>query len=316
MDNIFTTLSITSPIFITIFIGYLVVKFRWMPKENVRSLAWFVVNIGLPAALFKALSSREFKDILHYDYLIVFGLGSLLSFSLLFFIARYRNKSLTESALFGLGASISNSLLIGFPIVIQLYGEHALVPFALTLIVENLLILPLTLALADTGQQKNIHFLEALKKSLSQLTRNPIIISIGIGIASAIIGFKPPQVVSHVIDVLSLSVAGVSLIAIGGMLVDIKVKGMMSDISTIVLGKLILHPLCVFIFVLMFPSMPLISKQVAIIIACMPMFSIFAVIGMKYNYGQLCSATLLPASILSFVTINLMIWLISSYSLF
>ncbi|OUR83784.1 permease [Colwellia psychrerythraea] len=312
MQDFSYILSLTSPTFLLIAIGYIVVKTGWMPKENVRPLAWFVVNIGLPAALFKALSSRSFQDILHYDYLLVYGLGSLLSFATLFILARLRKKSITECALFGLGASVSNSLMVGFPIIIQLFGDQALVPFALTLIIENLFILPLALALADTGQQKNSHFFVAFVKSISQLIKNPIIIAIAIGVASTVIDIQPPKLVSHVIDVLAVTVGGVSLFAIGGMLVGLEVKGMINDISSIVIGKLILHPLCVFFFILLFPTMPLLFKQVAIILACMPMFSIFAVIGMRYQYGSLCSAVLLPATLVSFLTINLMLWFISS----
>lgn len=312
MQNFSYILSLTSPTFILIAIGYIVVKTGWMPKENVRPLAWFVVNIGLPAALFKALSSRSFQDILHYDYLLVYGLGSLLSFATLFILARLRKKPITECALFGLGASVSNSLMVGFPIIMQLFGDEALVPFALTLIVENLFILPLALALADTGQQKNSHFFVAFVKSISQLIKNPIIIAIAIGVASTVADIQPPKLVNHVIDVLAVTVGGVSLFAIGGMLVGLEVKGMVNDISSIVVGKLILHPLYVFFFILLFPTMPLLFKQVAIILACMPMFSIFSVIGMRYQYGSLCSAVLLPATLVSFLTINLVVWCIST----
>lgn len=311
MQDFSYILSLTSPTFLLIAIGYIAVKTGWMSKENVRPLAWFVVNIGLPAALFKALSSRSFQDILHYDYLLVYGLGSLLSFATLFIMARLRNKTITECALFGLGASLSNSLMVGFPIVTQLFGDEALVPFTLTLIVENLFILPLALALADTGQQKNSHFLTAFAKSLPQLIKNPIILSIALGITSTIFGVQPPELVSKVVDVLALTVAGVSLFAIGGMLVGLKTKGMVTDLSSIVMGKLIIHPLFIFALLIFFPTMPLLFQHVAILLACMPMFSIFAVIGMRYQYGELCSAVLLPTTIVSFVTINLVVWIIS-----
>ncbi len=312
MQDLSYILSLTSPTFLLIAIGYLVVKLGWMPQENVRPLAWFVVNIGLPAALFKALSSRSFQDILHYDYLLVYGLGSLLSFATLFILARLRNKSITECALFGLGASISNSLMVGFPIITQLFGEQALIPFTLTLIIENLFILPLALALADTGQQKNSHFIMAFAKSLPQLIKNPIILSIAFGITSTAFGIQPPLIVNKVIDVLAVTVAGVSLFAIGGMLVGLKTKGMVTDLSSIVVGKLIIHPLFVFVFLLFFPDIPLLFQHVAILLACMPMFSIFAVIGMRYHYGGLCSAVLLPTTLVSFVTINVVVWFISS----
>lgn len=312
MQDFSYILSLTSPTFLLIAIGYLVVKVGWMPKDNVRPLAWFVVNIGLPAALFKALSSRSFQDILHYDYLLVYGLGSLLSFATLFIMARLRNKTITECALFGLGASVSNSLMIGFPIITQLFGNEALVPFTLTLIVENLFILPLALALADTGQHKESHFLTAFAKSLPQLIKNPIILSIAFGISSTAFGIQLPVLANKVIDVLAVTVAGVSLFAIGGMLVGLKIKGMATDITSIMMGKLIIHPLLIIGLLIFFPAMPILFQHVAILLACMPMFSIFAVIGIRYQYGGLCSAVLLPTTVVSFVTINLVVWFISS----
>ncbi|MFT7007837.1 MAG: malonate transporter [Colwellia sp.] len=312
MQDFSYILSLTSPTFMLIAMGYLVVKMGWMPKENVRPLAWFVVNIGLPAALFKALSSRSFQDILHYDYLLVYGLGSLFSFATLFILARLRNKTITECALFGLGASVSNSLMVGFPIVTQLFGDEALVPFTLTLIVENLFILPLALALADTGQQKNNHFITAFAKSLPQLIKNPIILSIALGLASTAFDIQPPELANKIIDVLAVTVAGVSLFAIGGMLVGLKTRGIVTDLSSIVVGKLIIHPLYIVVLMIFFPAMPLLFQHVAILLACMPMFSIFAVIGMRYQYGGLCSAVLLPTTLVSFITINLVVWLISS----
>ena len=261
--------------------------------------------------MFKALSSRSFQDILHYDYLLVVGLGSLLSFALLFALARLRNKPITECALFGLGASVSNSLMVGFPVITQLYGDEALVPFALTLIIENLFILPLALALADTGQQQGSSFVTAFAKSLPQLLKNPIILSIGLGISSTVVGIQPPELVGKVIDGLAVTVGGVSLFAIGGMLVGLKTRGMVTDLSSILAGKLIIHPLAVFVLILFFPTIPPLFQHVAIILACMPMFSIYAVIGMRYQYGALCSAVLLPTTLVSFITINIVVWLIS-----
>lgn len=303
-------LSLTSPTFILIAMGYMTVRAGFLQKENVKTLGWFVVNFGLPAALFSSLSSRSFQDVLHYDYLLIFGLGSLLSFSVLFFIAKIRSKPLTECAMFGLGGSLSNSLMVGFPIIMQLFGDAALVPFALTLIIENLIILPLALALADTGQHENSSFFRALMKSLPQLFRNPIIVSIALGLLTAATDTHPPGFVVKVVDMLGLTVGGLALFTIGGTLVGLKSKGMLSDISTVVFGKLVIHPLSVLLMVLIFPPMQPLFQNVAIILACMPMFSIYGVIGIRYNLGGLCSAVLLPATLIAFITINLEIWLL------
>lgn len=303
-------LSLTSPVFILMALGYSVVRGGWLSKDGIRTLAWFVVYIGLPAAMFKALSSRSFQDILHYDYLMAYGIGSMVPFVLLFAISRMRGKGLTESAIMGLGGSISNSLMIGFPIIMQLFGDAALVPFALTLIIENLIVLPLALALADTGEKQNMSFLRALAHSFPQLMRNPIILSMALGMLFSIFGLQPPGPAARVIDMLAATVGGVALFTIGGMLVGIKPRGMIQDLSAIVAGKLLIHPLGVFVAFMLVPSISPLYASVAVILACMPMFSVYAVLGARYGMGGLCSAVLLPTTLVSFVTINTVIWLI------
>lgn len=310
MQNFTHILSLTSPTFILMAMGYAVVRLGFLHKEQIRTLAWFVINLALPAAMFKALSSRSFQDIMHYDYLLIFGAGSLLSFSIIFFIAWIRKQSLTACAMFGLGSSLSNSLMIGYPIIMQIFGEESLVPFALTLIIENFFILPIALALADSGLHRDVSFLVALKKSIPSLLKNPVIMSIGLGIFSTLTSVHPPKMVNHIIDMLAVTTGGVALFTIGGMLVGIRPKKMAADISLIVFGKLLLHPLSIVLMVIIFPSMPKLFQSVAIILASMPMFSIFAVFGIRYNMGELCAAVLLPATLLSFVTVNLTVWLV------
>lgn len=303
-------LSLTSPVFILMALGYTVVRAEWLAKDAVRTLAWFVVYIGLPAAMFKALSSRSFQDILHYDYLIAYGIGSMVPFVALFALSRLRGRGLTESSIMGLGGSISNSLMIGFPIIMQLFGDAALVPFALTLIIENLVVLPLALALADTGQKENMRFLRALMHSFPQLMKNPIILSMALGMLSSIFNVQPPAAAGRVIDMLAATVGGVALFTIGGMLVGIKPRGMIGDLSAVVIGKLLIHPLGVFLAFMLLPSIPPLYATVAVVLACMPMFSVYAVLGARYGLGGICSAVLLPTTLVSFVTINTVIWLI------
>lgn len=147
-------------------------------------------------------------------------------------------------------------------------------------------------------------------KSLPGLLKNPIILSIALGLFSSAAQLEPPQFVTTVIDMLAATVGGVALFAIGGMLVGLKPAGMALDMGSVMLGKLLIHPLAVFLMILLLPPIPPLFQSVALILATMPMFSIYAVIGMRYHYGGICSALLLPTTLGAFLSINLMIWLL------
>ena len=200
--------------------------------------------------------------------------------------------------------------MIGFPIVMQLFGEAALVPFALTLIIENIIVLPIALAIADVGQQDSGGFFKALLKSIPQLLKNPIILSIVCGLTATITGVQLPSVLDNAVQMLASTVAGLALFTLGGMLVGINARSMALDISTIVSAKLIMHPLAVVFMVWLFPPMPQLFQSAAIVLACVPMFSIYAMFGARYHMPELTAAVLLPATVLSFFTLNIAIWLL------
>jgi len=304
MHNLPQMLSLTAPIFILIGLGYITVKTGWFAKANSRGLSWFVGNIGVPAAIFNALISRPFIEVFRADYLVIYGAASLFAFCCLFFTAKFRGKNLTEATFYGVGASMSNSIMIGYPLAIQIFGEAAIIPFALTLIVENLLMLPLALALAVSGQSQTSSFFKAFLQSLPQLVKNPILIAIVLGIVAGSIGFELPSVLNKVSGMLASTVAAVALFAVGTALVGVKLKGMMTDISLIMVGKLLIHPLAVIVMISLMPPMPETYQAIAVLIASAPMFTIYAVLGERFSLGEFCSAALVPTTIASFITIN------------
>jgi predicted permease len=264
----------------------------------------------VPASIFSALSSRSFEDIFHRDFLLIYGGGSLLIFIVGFLIAKLRRYDISKAAFFGLGSGISNTILIGMPIVTQVFGEAALIPFALALLVENLLIVPITLALADSAKYSDRGFLKSLLLVIPNLFRNPILIAICVGLFTSLLDLPVPEVASSVVETLARSVAAVALVAIGGMLVGIQVKGMLKDISTIVTLKLVGHPLAVLLLVQFFPPMSELYFSVAILFSTLAMFSIYPVLGSRYGHGTMCAAVLLPTTILSFFSVNIALYLL------
>lgn len=104
----------------------------------------------------------------------------------------------------------------------------------------------------------------------------------------------------------------VSLFVIGGSLVGLQTKGMRRDVSVIALGKLLLHPLAVGLMMWLAPPADPALRVAAVIFASVPMLSIYPVLAQKYGFEGFCAAALLLATVLSFVTINGVLWLLSS----
>ena len=133
--------------------------------------------------------------------------------------------------------------------------------------------------------------------------------AIAAGVAWATTGVPLPAPLARVVDMLSTASAPVALFCIGGTLAGLHLKGLGADIGLIVVGKLLLHPLAVFVVILALPNMAPQLKTIAIMNACMPMMSIYPILGQKYGKEGICAAALITATALSFFTISGFLWL-------
>ena len=309
-NSLLSTLQITAPIFLLMAVGYAAVRTRYFPADGIRGISIFVARVAVPVLIFKALAERDIGDILNGPYLLAYGIGSLIPFAAAYlFAVKYRKQDSVSAAFYGMGSSFSNSVMVGLPVVTALFGDIALVPFALTLLIENLVMMPMTLAIADGGKQQNTRFFARVLGTLPTIFRNPIIIAILLGLLVSIADLPIPAVGTRLMELFAASATAAALFAVGGMLVGMRIGGLWVDLSIITSCKLILHPLAMVAAFALIPGIAPEFAQVAIVLACSPMFGIYAVIGEQYGKGAFCAAAMLPTTVLSFITISAAVWL-------
>ncbi|MDB5820873.1 MAG: permease, partial [Rhizobacter sp.] len=295
------TLAITGPIYLVIALGFGAVRFGVFSKLDMRVLGTYVVRFALPALVFTALSQRPMSEIMNGRYLFGYAVGSLVVMMGSLAVAwRLKRRSFTLSALIGLGTSSSNSGFIGYPIAILVVGPSAAaVGLAMCMLVENLLMIPLTLVMADSGHAAAGKWHRILMQSLVQLSRNPVILSIVGGFAVSMTGIEITGVLAKSINMLAMSSAAVSLFVIGGTLVGLKTAGMRRDVSAIASGKLLLHPLAVGLMMWLVPPAEPALRITAVVFAAVPMLSIYPIVAQRYGYEDICAAAQLLATVMS-----------------
>ena len=179
----------------------------------------FVINVSLPALLFKALSQRALGELVSADLLIAYTLGSLLVAGLaLGYVCLVQKRDLQSGAVLALGVSASNSAYIGYPIALQVFGPAASAALAVYALVESLVMMPLALTLAEAGGSGGRPWYRALGDILLRLAKNPFILAIAAGVAWATTGVPLPAPLARVVDMLSTASAPVALFCIGGTL--------------------------------------------------------------------------------------------------
>ncbi|MBB3104631.1 AEC family transporter [Azomonas macrocytogenes] len=305
-------LGITAPIFIIIAIGFLATRFHVINREQALGTGRFVISFALPALVIRALLASPIQEVFELNFLLAYGAASQAVFWLGFAFSRFiRKDTLAGSSLSALGMSVSNSGFIGYPIVAMAVGHSAAVALALCMLVENLLMIPMALAMAEVGHQSGGGLGQSLKNTFERLLGNPIIISISVGLFLSLLGWQPPAIIMKVIDMLANASAPVALFVIGANLYGLKGDGLLADVTQLAIGKLILHPLAVLLCLSQLPTLEPDLYTAAVLFACSPMMSIFPILGQRYGLERRCAATLVAATVLSFLTISFFVWVMT-----
>ena len=315
----FDILAITAPIYIVIALGYGLTRWGFFQKADMRAFGTFVVKVAMPALLFNALSQRKVADILNGDYVGAYALASLLTIGIsIFWAVRISKSSRSLSSCLAMGMSCPNSGFVGYPVMLLSLGPLASVAgvaLALNMMVENLLLIPLLLAWAETGQGQN-RWQTILVQTLKGMFYNPMIWGIVLGFAFSWFEWQLTPSLSRTVNLFAQASGALSLFVIGGSLVGLSVQGMGTRVAQIAAGKLLLHPLMMLVVLLFIvPIHDPVLWTAALLTCAMPMFGIYPILTQKHGHDGLSAAALLITTMASFVTLNLLLWQLQKNSL-
>jgi malonate transporter and related proteins len=304
-------LTIVLPIFVVIAIGFAAVRFGVLQRADMRVLGAFTINFAMPALIIRAFTQNAIQDVIDPRYLGGYAIASLVLFIAVFLLAsRLTPQPVTRSAMQAMGASMSNSGFIGYPVASMALGTIGASGLAMCMLVENFVILPLTFILAESGSGSGKPFRQVIGEIIGRLVRNPLLLAIMTGMALAIIGLKLPAPAARVVDLLANASAPVSLFAIGGILAGIRFGGFARGIPVVVVGKLLLHPLAILAMIALMPPRDPALVKAMVIFASVPMITIYPLIGERYGEEDFCAAALLVTTVISFFTISAVLLLV------
>lgn len=301
-----------APIFLVVASGFLSVKLRWLSPDVIRALATYVATIAAPAMVFHAIATSEPGALTQPAYLAGYAVGSGVAFAISFVLLRtWTDQSAPGIAFGALGGSFGNSLMVGFPLAVLLFGETAAVALSLTLLVEVAIMLPLALTLADISRDSPDRAQHPLLRNLLTAARNPLFIAMVCGAATAWSGVSLPDALDSGLGMLARTVAPVGLFVIGGLIVGYSPVGDWTRQGVVVASKLTLHPIAVFCAMLAFGVADPLLIGPALCFAASPIFGAYAALSQRYNLGRESAAVMITTTVGAAFTLPLMLWLLA-----
>ena len=298
-------LAITGPLFVLIATGWLVTRAGLFSPADIRALGRYVVVLALPALIFRAVTTGDLGD-LNLPYLVAYLAGSLATLGVGYGLGRRSGLDGAAASFQAMGMSCANSGFIGYPALLLAMPAIADRALAMNVIVENLLVLPLILLLAEAGRGGS------RAQVLTRVAASPILIGLVAGLAVALSGVVLPQAIDRAVDLVARSSTAVSLLVIGGTLVGIPRVTRAARIAPIVAGKLLLHPLAVAAaFALLAGAGVAVDPDLAragILMAAMPAMGVYTVLAAQYGEGPTAAVAMLVMTVLSFLTLSALLW--------
>lgn len=304
-------LPLILPIFILMGVGFLAVRGNAVSRQQVQALSLFVLNFALPALILNALLRQDLRQTLNWSYVAAFALGSLVAFAAVFALGRLvLRRPLDGAAIAALGASASNSGFVGFPVAHLSLGSVALTALPLCMLVENILIIPLALALGEMARQEGQSPRRLAAETVRRLSRTPLILAIVAGVVLSGLGLRLPQWAATPLALMADASVPCALFVVGGTLAGLKAATVGADVTLVVLGKLVLHPLAVAFFFALVGGVDPALLAAGLIMAGSPMLTIYPILGGRFGREKESAAALLAATAASFATLLVVLSLV------
>lgn len=302
-------LSAVVPIFLVVATGYACTRGGLFRREDMAILSRYVVKVALPLLVFVNVAGRTASEIFNPTYLLTYALAAVAMFGLAGAWVRLTRGPAVRGAFLGLLMGGTNNGFMGFPIFLILMPQVAGAAVGMDMLVDNTLIIPLALLLAERATRADAPVGERLWATLRSVLTHPMVVAIVVALVLNALGVQLPAMVSRGVGLLAQASSGTALFAVGGMLVGMRLGGMITDIVVSVAGKLVVMPavalgVLVALVAAGLPDLPGPLRAAAVVTCALPTLTIAPALAEPYGEGELASAAMMTQTVLSFVTLT------------
>jgi malonate transporter len=299
------------PIFALIFTGYLCGRLRVLGNRAIDALNRFAVYIALPALLFRAMSRITFEQFSQAGFAAAFAAGIAVPFLIAFLLARRRKCRVGLASIEGLDAGYANVGFMGIPLCLLVFGESSMPEAVIATLFTACLLFALAIIVIEADLQRASSLRRTLWNLLVSLTRNPLLLGSGAGLAVGMAGLPLPMPVEQFALVLGGAASPVALVCIGLFLAHERMAQDVSAVATLVGLKLVVQPAATALLAFYVFQMPAVWSHSAVLLSALPIGSGPFVLANLYGLeAKVTSGAILGSHLCSVVTVSLLVaWL-------
>jgi len=304
-------LNVALPIFGVILAGYLAGRWRILGGDSTAALNAFVSYFALPLLFFGTLARTPVAAVLDPSLMLGFGIVVLATFLLGMASTRLvsqvsgKGGGLAAMSLQGIAASWGNVGYMGVPLCLAAFGEAGLPPAMLTVIVTAIVAMVIGVMLIELEVAAGRGPLKTFLRAAFNVAKNPLPLSIALGIVVSAAGLPMPTPVEKWLDLLGAAAAPCALFAIGLFLSDKSVKSGLAEASLATLVKMVIQPLLAMAVLPLFVDLQSVPGKVALLMAALPTAANAFVLAKQFDIQvEQNSASILLSTAFSVVSVS------------
>jgi len=282
--DFFSSLQSILSIIIMITLGYVLTRKGWFDDHTAKTFATLVTNIALPAYMVWNLTSTFNKEKLLSleDGLIIPFISMLACFAIGYTVSKVIRISTCHQGTFTCMFFLSNTIFIGLPVNLALFGDQSM-PYVLLYYMANTCLF-WTLGVYSISRDSNNPQPNFLSFQTIQKTFSPPLIGFLAGVLLVVLDIRVPVYITDTCKYLGNLTTPLSMLFIGISLSEVSFAEIQigKDMIALVLGRFVVAPLLVFLIAIALP-IPVLMKEVFIIQSAMPVVTQVSVISKAYN---------------------------------
>lgn len=304
-----TIIEVVLPVFGLIMLGFCLGKARLFSQAGVADISRFIFYLAVPALIFRTGATGLAERELELGVLLAYyGSNLAIFFAGLFIGRRWLGLSATETPVFAMGATFSNLVLVGLPVVQARFGEEGLVALMTIISINTLTFFTLPSTLIEIRLQGDGSPLRSLAITLRSVLHNPLVLAILCGFGWGLSGWPLPYVIDRFTALLGQAASPCALFAVGASLAQYRLRGSLHHATLLCVLKLLVAPTLVWLTGHYLLSLSPLWLAVATLAAAMPTGANVFVLSQRYDrYAQSASSAILLSTFAALLTLTLLL---------
>ena len=243
MSNLIFSLEVTMPIFLVMVIGWILRQIGMLDEHFVNVANKFNFKVTLPFMVFRDLASVDIRTEFDIKFVLFCAVSTCICFWTIWGAAKLFLKDKDLRGAFVQASFRSSAAVMGLAFINNIYGASAMGPMMIIGAVPLYNIFSVIVLTFEAKNEDGSRDTGKIKEAMVNIIKNPIIISIALGVVAALFEVKFPVVINKTVNSVAQLATPLALVGLGAGFEGKKAIAKMKPTLWASAIKLVLQPL-------------------------------------------------------------------------